>query len=150
MMNCSPFGPSLSPQHLGDWRNTMETDVQEDARPQKKQRGQPSDMDREEETNERFMIDLSDGADATMEEANPLWERQIGAPAIFIEQMVCSASTGMKSETYIISCESVVGMWRICEDAKCYICNIIDKAENKLDITVEKGETIIFLGKTRT
>eukprot|EP00972_Heterocapsa_arctica_P022056 3243461-Heterocapsa_arctica.AAC.1 len=65
----------------------MEMDAQEDARPQKRRRGQPSDMDREEEIIRNCMIDKTDGEHATMEETNHVWERQIGVPGIFIEQM---------------------------------------------------------------
>eukprot|EP00972_Heterocapsa_arctica_P024456 3609184-Heterocapsa_arctica.AAC.1 len=64
----------------------METDVQQYARQQKRRREQSSEMDREEDNNENDMVDLPDGPDVTMEEKKT-WERQIGLPAIFIEQM---------------------------------------------------------------
>eukprot|EP00972_Heterocapsa_arctica_P116144 16451640-Heterocapsa_arctica.AAC.1 len=56
----------------------------------------------------------------------------------------------MKTQTFLIYCQCGVGMWRICRDAECYRCSIIDKAEKKQDIPVEKGETVCFLGTTRT
>eukprot|EP00972_Heterocapsa_arctica_P030143 4440370-Heterocapsa_arctica.AAC.1 len=69
-----------------------------------------------------------------MEEKNKVKERQIGVPAAFIEQMECHAKTRMNTETFIVDCNSGVGMWRICKSANCCRCNIIDKAEKKIDI----------------
>eukprot|EP00972_Heterocapsa_arctica_P081120 11953488-Heterocapsa_arctica.AAC.1 len=83
-------------------------------------------MDREEEINECFMRDNSDGDNATMDETINAWERQIGVPAIVKEQMERSAATRMKTAMFIIDFESGVGMWRICENVNCYRCNIIE------------------------
>eukprot|EP00972_Heterocapsa_arctica_P045493 6715693-Heterocapsa_arctica.AAC.1 len=85
-----------------------------------------------------------------MEEKNKTWERQIGVPAIFIEQLACYAKARAKTYTFIMDCNSGVGMWRICRNPKCYRCSIIDKAEMKTDIPLQKGETINFLGRIKT
>eukprot|EP00972_Heterocapsa_arctica_P010494 1541453-Heterocapsa_arctica.AAC.1 len=63
-------------------------------------------MDREEDNNESCMVYYPDGYDVTMEEKNKTWERQIGLPAIFIEQMECYAKTRAKTDTFIVDCNS--------------------------------------------
>eukprot|EP00972_Heterocapsa_arctica_P092065 13578733-Heterocapsa_arctica.AAC.1 len=61
-------------------------------------------MDREEDNNESDVVDLPDGFDVTMEVNNKTWERQIGVPAIFIEQMECYAKTRANTDSYIVDC----------------------------------------------
>eukprot|EP00972_Heterocapsa_arctica_P081584 12026895-Heterocapsa_arctica.AAC.1 len=73
-------------------------------------------MDREEDNNESDMVDLPDGLDVTMEEKTKTWERHIGVPAIFVEQIECYAKTRAKTDTFIVDCNSGVGMWRICRN----------------------------------
>eukprot|EP00972_Heterocapsa_arctica_P020032 2957006-Heterocapsa_arctica.AAC.1 len=66
-------------------------------------------MVRSEETNERFMdMQITHGVDATMASEDIVWERQMGVPAIMIEQMQCRASTRMKAQTFLIYCKSGV------------------------------------------
>eukprot|EP00972_Heterocapsa_arctica_P078107 11520571-Heterocapsa_arctica.AAC.1 len=65
-------------------------------------------MSREEDHSESDMTDYPDGFDVTMEEKNKTWERQIGAPAIFIEQMECYAKARAKTDTFIVDCNSGV------------------------------------------
>ncbi len=92
-------------------------------------------MVRSEETNEIFMdMQIADGAEETIACEYTVWEGLIGVPAIMIEQMQRRAATRMKEQTFLIDCKSGVGMRRICTDTLRYRCNIIDKAEKKLDI----------------
>eukprot|EP00972_Heterocapsa_arctica_P102123 15048939-Heterocapsa_arctica.AAC.1 len=84
----------------------MERDVLQDARPQKRRREQSNEMDREEDNDESDMIDYPDGFDVKMEEKNKTWERHIGAPAIFIQQLECYAQARAKTDTYMVECNS--------------------------------------------
>eukprot|EP00972_Heterocapsa_arctica_P009980 1466772-Heterocapsa_arctica.AAC.1 len=62
----------------------MERDVQRDARPSKRRRGQASNMDREETNDEGYVTDGTEGCNVMMEEKNKTWEPHVEVPAIFI------------------------------------------------------------------
>eukprot|EP00972_Heterocapsa_arctica_P090680 13380692-Heterocapsa_arctica.AAC.1 len=114
----------------------MERDLQQNARPLKRRREQENEMNREEDNDE--MIDYPEGFDVNMEEKNKTWERRIGVPATYIEQLEGLAQTSAKTDTYIVDCNSGVRMWRICRNPKCYRCSIIEKAELTTEIPMEK------------
>eukprot|EP00972_Heterocapsa_arctica_P113762 16438956-Heterocapsa_arctica.AAC.1 len=96
------------------------------------------------------MIDYPEGYEEMMEEDKTIWEKHIGVPAIFIEQLECQARTRTISDTEIVYCNNGAGSWGICRNPSCYRCDIIDKAEMWAHIPLDKEETNHFIGRLRT
>eukprot|EP00972_Heterocapsa_arctica_P004197 622522-Heterocapsa_arctica.AAC.1 len=96
------------------------------------------------------MIDYPEGYEEMMEEDKGAWEKHIGVPAIFIEQLERKARTITRSDIEIVECNGGVGSWELCRNPTCYRCDIIDKAEMRAHIPLEKGETILYVGRMKT
>eukprot|EP00972_Heterocapsa_arctica_P035359 5201591-Heterocapsa_arctica.AAC.1 len=88
----------------------MESDTQLDTRPRKRRREGPRYTNSEEDSEESFtstsskdgeMIDYPEGYEEMMEEDKNTWEKHIGVPASFIEQLECQARTPTISDTEI-------------------------------------------------
>eukprot|EP00972_Heterocapsa_arctica_P007467 1089999-Heterocapsa_arctica.AAC.1 len=87
----------------------MEGDVSETDRSLELQGVQPSDMDRSEETNRRFMDKESTESNGEMACEDIVWNIQMVVHADEIGHMTCTP-------TELIECKSGKGWWRVCKE----------------------------------